>query len=372
MPVIVQEDQLMQAIHELAPNTPVVGGTTSEHGPSGTMRQFSNGKVLQGGYSVAAIGGKKAGHVFMNGYLPTGKKAVITAATGRRIVTLDGRPALDVYQEWTGLPRELITGGNIDSMVANYTVSGKKRHDDAYATGGKGGRRPDRAAIVYSNIIREIYPDITIILGGIEASLRRFVHYDFWDDALRKSILADANADILVYGMGERTILELAEATDYSQIKGICYLKNSISEIPTPFVSAPSFEECKNDKKQFARAFKISEREHCHSNGKRVIQQQDERFLVVNPPQAPLSREELDKVFALPYERTYHPSYKDKGGVPALTEVEHSIIHNRGCFGSCNFCSLVAPALLLEPGWAFSGGSDRGGRPARALGRVAA
>ncbi len=241
----------------------------------------------------------------------------------------------------------MVSSGNIDSMVAHYTVAKRKRSDDAYTAGGKAGRRPDRALTVYCKLIREAYPDIPIIIGGLEASLRRFAHYDYWDDAVHPSILCSTTADLLVYGMGEKQTIEIVhrlasgESVDtMTDIRGTCYLTDPVN---TPFTSAqcPDFDAVCRDKKLYAKAAKIQMAEQDEVRGKTIIQRHGKKMLVQNPPMTALNGEELDRIYELPYMRTYHPSYESEGGVPAIKEMEFSITHNRGCFGACNFCSIA-------------------------------
>ncbi len=253
------------------------------------------------------------------------------------------------YQEF-GQPKYafLVTGGNIDSMVAHYTAAKRKRSDDAYTPGGKAGKRPDRATIVYSCKLRELYPDSTIVIGGLEASLRRFAHYDYWDDAVRPSILVDAQADMLLYGMGEKVIQQLTEQLSSGKdihsirdIRGTCYLCTQ-EEIPQESVSCASFRKVSENKESYAKAHQIQNEWQDAVYGKIIVQKQtDTEYLVQNPPMPTLTREELDEVFKLPFTRIYHPSYEKLGGVDAIEEVEFSIMQNRGCFGNCNFCSIT-------------------------------
>ncbi|QCX34626.1 YgiQ family radical SAM protein [Caloramator sp. E03] len=240
----------------------------------------------------------------------------------------------------------LVSSGNIDSMVNHYTAAKKRRNNDFYSPGGKTGYRPDRAVIVYCNRIREAFSDVPIIIGGIEASLRRFAHYDYWDDRVRNSILIDSSADLLIYGMGERAIMEIAnllnfgkKIKDIKNINGICYISDNIDELKD-FIQLPSFEEVSMDKKSYAKAFKIQYEEQDPIRGKTLVQRFRNKYLVQNPPAMPLNRDELDLIYSLPYKRTYHPMYKKLGGIPALQEVEFSITSNRGCFGGCSFCAL--------------------------------
>ena len=240
-----------------------------------------------------------------------------------------------------------VSSGNIDSMVAHYTVAKKKRKTDAYTAGGVIGKRPDRAVIVYCKLIREIYGDIPIIIGGLEASLRRFAHYDYWDDAIRPSILFDSGADLISYGMGENQTIEIAERLkngenikNITDIKGTCY---AVNVVDTPLFGAecPSFENVVKSKREYAISCRIEQDEQDHIRGKLLKQRHGKMMLVQNPPMPPLTREELDRVYSLPYTREYHPSYKKFGGVPGIEEVKFSVTHNRGCIGACNFCSLA-------------------------------
>ena len=242
----------------------------------------------------------------------------------------------------------LVSAGNIDSMVAHYTASKKKRSYDYYSPGGKMGMRPDRAVIVYCNRIREAYGDIPIIIGGLEASLRRFSHYDYWDNKIRRSVLVDSRADILTYGMGENIILTIAKLLDRGvpvkkirNERGCVYLCAREDEVSYPVAAEFDFNKIKESKEEYARAFGIQYKNQDAINGKAIVEYYDNKKLVQNPPAFPLEREELDKVYALPYMRNYHPVYEKDGGVPAIAEVKFSITHNRGCFGGCNFCALA-------------------------------
>ncbi len=241
----------------------------------------------------------------------------------------------------------LINSGNIDSMVNHYTVAKKKRHDDLYSPGGKGGYRPNRAVIVYSNRAREAYKNVPIIIGGIEASLRRFAHYDYWDDKIRKSIILDSKADLLIYGMGEKPIVEIANLLRYGKpinhitsVKGTSYVTNKLDKIKD-YILLPPFEEITYDKKAYANSYYLSSREQDSVWGKTLVEPYGDRFVVQNPPQTPLSTKEMDNVYNLPYTRTYHPIYEEAGGIPALKEVKFSITSHRGCYGSCSFCALT-------------------------------
>jgi uncharacterized radical SAM protein YgiQ len=241
----------------------------------------------------------------------------------------------------------LVNSGNIDSMVNHYTAAKKIRREDLYSPGGEAGHRPDRALIVYCNRIREAYKDAAIAIGGIEASLRRFAHYDYWDNKVRRSILVDSKADLLMYGMGEKTVIQIAELLRYgasikniNTVRGTCYLTKDISNIKNA-VTVPSFEEVSTDKKAYGKAYELEYYEQDSINGRTIIQQYGDRYLVQNPPQEDLTQAEMDMTYDLPYTRTYHPIYEAKGGIPAITEVEFSITSHRGCFGSCSFCALT-------------------------------
>lgn len=241
----------------------------------------------------------------------------------------------------------LVTSGNIDSMVAHYTAAKRKRSDDAYTAGGAAGKRPDRAVIVYCRRLREIFGDVPIAIGGLEASLRRFAHYDYWDDAVRPTILADSGADLLMYGMGEHQITELTarlaagvKIGEIHDIRGTCYLTEPVNT-PIGAAQCPSFEQVSTSKTEYAKATKIQYDWQDEVYGKTVIQRHGNMMLVQNPPSPSLTTEELDKIYDLPFMRTYHPSYEKLGGVPGIEEVQFSITHNRGCFGYCNFCSIA-------------------------------
>ena len=251
----------------------------------------------------------------------------------------------------------LVSSGNIDSMVAHYTAAKKRRSEDYYSPGCKAGLRPDRAVIVYCNKIREAYGDVPILIGGLEASLRRFAHYDYWSDKVRRSVLVDSRADILMYGMGERSVVRLAKLLDKGipvkkihDVRGTAYLckpdeklsfdcAEGLDEYGQP--NGYTYDELKEDKRAYAAAYKIQYINNDAVTGKAIVEYYDDKMLVVNPPQPPLERDELDAVYALPYTRTYHPMYEKMGGVPAISEVKFSITHNRGCFGACNFCAIA-------------------------------
>ena len=242
----------------------------------------------------------------------------------------------------------LVSAGNMDSMVNHYSVSKKRRKTDAYTPGGEMGKRPDYACVVYGNLIRQTYKKTPIILGGIEASLRRMAHYDYWSDKLKRSVLLDSGADVISYGMGEHSIIELAEALDAGiPVEDITYIAGTV--VKTKSLDSiydaeilPSFEDLKADKMNYARSFYTQYLNTDAFNGKRLVEPYSEHLYVVqNPPATPLTQMEMDDVYSLPYQRTYHPSYEAKGGVPAIKEIKFSLISNRGCFGGCSFCALT-------------------------------
>ena len=253
-------------------------------------------------------------------------------------ITMFGRPRLAF----------LVSAGNMDTMVNHYTVAKKHRKNDAYSPGGVMGKRPDRATIVYGNLIRKVYKNVPIIIGGIEASLRRLGHYDYWSDSVKRSILLDSSADLISYGMGEKSIVELADALnsglEVSQITfvdGTVYKAKSLENI-YDYVLLPEFQKIKEDKKTFAESFY---RQYCNTDpfsAKRLVEPYKEKeYIVQNPPAKPLTQQEMDDVYALPFMRTYHPIYEKQGGIPAITELKFSLVSNRGCFGGCNFCALT-------------------------------
>ena len=275
----------------------------------------------------------------------------VLEAEGFRVAILSqpDYKSCDAFREY-GRPRLgfLVTAGNIDSMVAHYTASKKRRSTDYYSPGGKMGLRPDRACIVYCNRIREAYGDVPIILGGLEASLRRMAHYDYWDDKVRRSVLIDSRADILTYGMGENILRRIAALLDKGvpikkirDVRGTVYAAARGDTVHYEVAGSWDYDEIKTDKKRYAEAFGVQYRNTDAIGGKAMVEYYDSKQLVQNPPMPPLERDELDAVYALPYTRRYHPSYDAVGGVPAITEVEMSITHNRGCFGGCNFCALA-------------------------------
>ena len=243
----------------------------------------------------------------------------------------------------------LVNSGNIDSMVNHYSVNKIRRKNDLYSPNGERGHRPDRTVIVYCNKLRECYKsEVPIIIGGIEASLRRFAHYDYWSNKIRRSILLDSKADMLLYGMGEKTVIELSNLLSYGKsikditdVRGTVLLKNSIDSLDYSHIEVPSYEECADDKSQYAESFKLEYYEQDAIKGKAVVQKHGDRYIIQNPPQFPLTVEEMDFVYSLPYARNYHPIYESMGGIPAINEINFSITSHRGCFGGCSFCALT-------------------------------
>ena len=253
-------------------------------------------------------------------------------------ITIFGRPKLGF----------LVTGGNMDSMVNHYSVSKKRRQTDAYTPGGVIGKRPDYATVVYCNLIRKVYKEIPILIGGIEASLRRLGHYDYWSNRVKRSILLDSQADILMYGMGEHAVVELAEAlqsgipiSEITFINGTVYKTKSLESVYEA-ERLPSFSEITTNKAAYAKSFYL---QYCNTDpfsGKRLVEPyQENLYIVQNPPTKPLTMQEMDDLYALPYQRNYHPMYQKDGGVPAISEVKFSLVSNRGCFGGCSFCALT-------------------------------
>lgn len=241
----------------------------------------------------------------------------------------------------------LVNSGNIDSMVNHYTASKKRRHTDLYSPGGESDHRPDRAVIVYCNKIKEAYKDCPIIIGGIEASLRRFAHYDYWDDKVRRSIIMDSSADLLIYGMGEKPIVQVANLLKYgmdihkiNDVRGTVYVAKDLDNIKN-YNLCPSFEEVSSSKKSYAESYKVQYYEQDFIRGSTIVQKHKDRYVIQNPPQEPMTEDEMDAVYDLPFAKTYHPMYEKKGGIPAISEVKFSITSHRGCYGSCSFCALT-------------------------------
>lgn len=267
---------------------------------------------------------------------------------GYRVAVL-AQPAYKNCEEFKRFGRPnygfLVSSGVIDSMVNHYTAAKKRRSSDVYTPGGKASRRPDRALTVYCRLIREAYGDIPIAVGGVEASLRRFAHYDYWDDRVFPSILADTTADLLMFGMGERSILVTADwmsrgaqAWECAKMRGVCYMA------PAPLrgsIEIPSYEDCVQSKRKYGEAFLTQYNEQDPYRGHAISQKHGNLYVIQTKPDTPLSREELDRTYALPFQRTWHPDYDALGGVPAIEEVQFSIAHTRGCFGSCSFCAIT-------------------------------
>lgn len=307
---------------------------------------------------MKARGWEQADFVYVTGdaYVdhPSFGPAIIT-----RILEANGyKVAIIAQPDWKkkesimeyGEPRLgfLVSSGNMDSMVNHYSVSKKKRKTDAFTPGAVMGKRPDYATTVYCNLIRQVYKKTPVILGGIEASLRRLGHYDYWSNKLKRSILLDSGADIISYGMGERSIVEIAEALDSGiKVEDITYIDGTVCKVKTldivyDAIELPAYEQLKEDKLNYAKSFYT---QYCNTDpfsGKRLVESySDHLYIVQNPPSKPLSQSEMDRVYSYPYTRTYHPSYEALGGVPAIEEVKYSLISNRGCFGGCNFCALT-------------------------------
>ena len=309
---------------------------------------------------IAALGWDTPDFVIVTGDAYVDHPSFGTAIVSRVLqsngykVAILSQPKTDADYTRFGKPRLafLVNGGNIDSMVAHYTAAKKKRSDDAYTPGGKAGARPDRAVTVYCSNIRRLFGDVDIAIGGVEASLRRFAHYDYWADKVMPSILVSSKADLLMYGMGEKHVVEIANRLhngerlrDITNVKGTCYLVPTSQYVASSVKECPSYEDVSQNsdegKTKYAKACKIQQDEHDAVRGKTVIQRHGKVIVVQNPPMPPLTTAEMDEVYGLPYERNYHPSYEAVGGVPAIEEVKFSIIHNRGCYGACNFCALA-------------------------------
>lgn len=323
---------------------------------------------------IVSLGWKQPDFVLVTGDAYVDHPSFGTAIISRVLQSRGYKVAILAQPDWRtvedfrrfGRPRLgfLINSGNVDSMVNNFSVFKNRRKRDVYSPGGKPGRRPDRAVIVYCNCVRQAYGDVPVIIGGLEASLRRLAHYDYWSDRVRRSILLDSRADMLIYGMGERAVVEIAEALDAGiSVKDITWIKGTCV-VMKPWENGGSltFEDddvllpeygdlierddtgCVSSRAidSYCESFRLQYRSNDAVNGKRLIEKYDEHeWVVQNPPQEPLSRQELDDVYALPYARDYHPSYEGEGGVPAIKEVKFSITSNRGCFGGCAFCAIT-------------------------------
>ena len=275
----------------------------------------------------------------------------VLESRGFRVAMLP-QPNWNSLEEFASLGRPrlgvLVSAGNLDSLLSNRTAAGKPRRSDSYSPGGKGGLRPDRATLVYCNRVRQLWKDIPLIIGGIEASLRRFAHYDSWSHKVRRSILADSRGDLLVYGMGELQILEIARLLEKGvpvrsirNVPGTCYMLKKGEPLPEKSVLLPGFEEVEESKDAFGQAFRLAYEEQNPFSGRPLVQPSGESRVVQNPPPRPLSPEELDGIYELPYRRRWHPRYDARGGVPALEEVRFSLVSQRGCFGECSFCALT-------------------------------
>lgn len=306
---------------------------------------------------IDALGWDRPDFILVSGDAYVDHPSFGPAVISRVLQSLGYKTALLLQPDWRqalsfialGSPRYafLVTSGNIDSMVNHYTAAKKHRSFDAYSPGGAVGMRPDRAAIVYANRLREVWGDVPIILGGIEASLRRFAHYDYWEDKVRRSILLDAQADLLVYGMGEHPIQQIAEGlaagitlSDLTYVPGTAYVTES-PEISESDRILPGYQEVAGDRFKYAKAFLAQYQEQDTLRGKRLVQPHGCSYVVQNPPAPPLSQSALDRIYSLPYTRRAHPMYDEAGGIPALTEVAFSITSARGCFGGCSFCALT-------------------------------
>jgi uncharacterized radical SAM protein YgiQ len=280
------------------------------------------------------------------------------AIIGRLLEKLGWRVGIIAQPDWRstaafkvlGKPRlgVLVSAGNLDSMLNKYTAARRYRSEDDYSPGGRAGLRPERATLVYASRVRELWKDVPLVIGGIEASLRRFAHYDYWSDEVRRSILADSKADLLVYGMGEKQVKEIAgqlaagiPVAAIRDVKGTCYRASSREHL-WDFLEIPSFAAVKTDKEAFADAFRMQYEEQDPIRGKTVVQAHDGEYVVQNPPADPLTTAEMDEIYDLPYRRTYHPHYEAAGGVPAIREVKFSLVSHRGCFGGCSFCAIVS------------------------------
>lgn len=272
----------------------------------------------------------------LNGY----KVAMIAQPNWKDVESINvyGRPRLGF----------LVCAGNMDSMVNHYSVSKKKRQTDAYTPGGEMGKRPDYATVVYCNLIRRKYKDIPIIIGGIEASLRRLAHYDYWSNKLKHSIIVDSQADILIYGMGERAIVEVADALNSGiDVKDISFVEGTVYKSKTTaglydYIELPSYNQLTEDKIKYAESFKVQYENTDHFTAKKLVEKyNDHQYVIQNIPAAPLTESEMDRVYSLDYTRTYHPSYESRGGIPAIAEIKFSLVSNRGCFGGCSFCALT-------------------------------
>ncbi len=307
---------------------------------------------------IRELGWKEPDFLLISGDAYVDHPSFGPAVIGRVLESRGFRVAILPQPDWNSLeefaslgkPRlgVLVTAGNLDSLLSNRTAAGKPRRSDSYSPGGKGGGRPDRATLVYCNRIRQLWKDVPLIIGGIEASLRRFAHYDYWSRKVRRSLLMDSRADLLIYGMGELQIAEIARLLEKGvpvhsirNVPGTCYLLKKGEEAPGKSVLLPGFEEVEQSKDAFGEAFRLAYEQQNPFSGRPLVQPSGESRVVQNPPPRPLSSEELDAVYELPYCRAWHPRYDTRGGVPALEEVRFSLVSQRGCFGECSFCSLT-------------------------------
>lgn len=295
--------------------------------------------------------------LFINGDAYVDHPSFAASVIGRTLESHGYKVGLICQPDWRstkefrslGKPRlgVLVCAGNLDSMLSKYTAAKKERSKDSYSPGGQTNRRPDRATVVYCNRIREVWKNIPLIIGGIEASLRRFTHYDYWSNKLRHSVLLDSKADLLIYGMGEKQIVQIADylaggipISEIKHVDGTAYVEQNLDNLIEEYIEIPTHEDIVADKLLFAKAFVLQDKEQDSINGKIVVQKSKNVFVIQRKPSLPLSTEELDQIYDLPYKRTYHPSYEVYGGVPAIEEVQFSIISHRGCFGSCSFCAI--------------------------------
>ena len=303
-------------------------------------------------------GWKQCDFVYVSGAADVDHPSFGTAIISRLLEAHGYKVGIIAQPDWKdkksievlGRPRLgfLVSAGNMDSMVNHYSVSRKRRKEDSYTPGGVMGKRPDYAVTVYCNLIRSAYKNVPVIIGGIEASLRRLAHYDYWSDKLKRSVLLDSQADLISYGMGERSVVEIADALDSGlDVKDITFIDGTVYKTKSlesvyDYKMLPDYEELLKDKREYARSFYVQYSNTDPFSGKRLVEPYgNQLFVVQNPPSKPLSQEEMDAVYDLPYMRNYHPSYEEFGGVPAIREIKFSLISNRGCFGACSFCALT-------------------------------
>ncbi len=305
---------------------------------------------------ITARGWQQLDFIIISGDAYVDHPSFGTAIIGRLLEAKGFRVGIITQPDWKNLDEFkklgrpelgfMVSAGNLDSMVSNYSVSKKRRKSDAYSPGGRTGLRPDRAVIVYAHKAREAYGNVPIILGGIEASLRRFAHYDYWDNRVRRSVLIDAKADLLIYGMAEKAVIAVAEAlqsglsiNDLHYIRGTVYRSKNI-ESKADTVTLPPYNEASTARETYARSFALQHQYSDTGSTKRLAEPYEHGFVIQNPPAEPLTTEELDTIYRMPFTRTYHPAYEKAGGVPAISEVKFSLTSHRGCFGGCSFCAL--------------------------------